>query len=432
MKPAVMLLVIAIVAQSSVAIAEDWPAWRGPSGMGISSEAELPTEWNSTENVRWKAPLPSAGNSTPIIWGDRVFVTQANDVTKWPPKVPENFAGGSSAGGHAVAEKRSVLCFNRLDGTLIWQRDVVYKEPEITHPTNPFCSASPVADGERVIASHGSAGMVCYDFDGRELWRYDTGKLEHLWGTASSPILYKDLCIQWCGPGERQFLIALNKRTGEKVWETIESGGDNGITSRHFLGSWSTPIITKVGDQDQLIFPVPHKLKGYDPRTGRELWTADGPGNYCYSSPVVLDGLALFGQSLYRLGGLGDLSKERLKQRVGSMYISTAVVSGDHLYTYNNVGVPSCFDWKTGEDLWKSQIEKRPGGKTAWGSPILAAGKLYITDQGGTTSVFATGPKYAHLATNELREATNASLAVSQGNLFIRTHKHLWCIGPAN
>jgi outer membrane protein assembly factor BamB len=142
--------------------------------------------------------------------------------------------------------------------------------------------------------------------------------------------------------------------------------------------------------------------------------------------------LALFGQTLYKLGGSGDLSKNRLKHRVGAMYISTAVVSGDYLYTYNNVGVPSCFDWKTGEDLWKSQIDKRPGGKTAWGSPIIAGGKLYITDQAGATSVFETGPKYVHLAANELRETTNASIAVSQGNLFIRTHKHLWCIGQSN
>ena len=117
------------------------------------------------------------------------------------------------------------------EGKLLWQRDVVYKEPEITHPTNPFCSASPVTDGERVVASHGSAGLVCYDFEGKELWRYDVGKLEHLWGNASSPILHGDLCIQWCGPGARQFLLAVNKRTGEKVWETAEPGGDPGITA---------------------------------------------------------------------------------------------------------------------------------------------------------------------------------------------------------
>jgi outer membrane protein assembly factor BamB len=263
-----------------------------------------------------------------------VFLTQPDDVTKWPPKVPEYFAGGSSAGGHAVAEKRSVLCFNRTDGKLLWQRDVVYKEPEITHPTNPFCSASPVTDGERVIASHGAAGLVCYDLDGKEQWRYDVGKIEHLWGTAASPILYENLCIVWCGPGPRQFLLALDKRTGAKVWETTEPGGDDGITSKTFLGSWSTPIVARVGDEDQLVFAVPHKIKGYDPRTGQELWSSAGPGVYCYSSPIVVDGLVIFGRDLVKLGGSGDISKDRLRHRVGSMKISTAVVAGDYLYIY--------------------------------------------------------------------------------------------------
>jgi outer membrane protein assembly factor BamB len=431
MKSNALWMVLIAVAWTASARAENWPAWRGPTGQGVSQETDLPVTWSPTENVRWKTPLPAPGNSTPIIWGDRVFLTQPNDVSKWPPKVPENFAGGSSAGGHAVAEKRSVLCFNRADGKLLWQRDVVYKEPEITHPTNPFCSASPVTDGERVIASHGSAGLVCYDLEGNELWKYDNGPLEHLWGTASSPIIYKDLCIQWCGPGERQFLIALNKKTGEKVWETIEPGGDTGITSRKFLGSWSTPLIINVNGADQLLFAVPHHLKGYDPLTGKELWSSSGPGNYCYSSPLFVDGLAIFGDNVLQVGGAGDISKSRRKYRVGSMYISTAVIVGDYLYTYNNVGVPGCHEWKTGLDVWKEQIDSRPGGSTAWGSPVHAGGRIYITDQGGTTTVVATGPKYELLAVNKLSERCNASIAVSQGNLFIRTHKNLWCIGAA-
>lgn len=414
---------------STSAMAENWPAWRGPTGMGTSSEKKLPLEWSATENVRWKVILPSAGNSTPIVWGDRVFITQANNVTKWPPKIPANFAGGSSAGGYAVAEKRSVICFDRRDGKQLWQGDVIYKDEEITHPTNPFCSASPVTDGERVIASHGSAGLVCYDFEGKELWRYDNGKLEHLWGTASSPILYGDLCIQWCGPGDRQFFVAVDKRTGKKVWEVIEPGGDTGITTKNFLGTWSTPLIANIGGQDQMIFALPRKLKGYDPKTGKELWSSTKQGGYCYSSPLFADGLAIFGQNLVKLGGAGDISKDQLRHRVGSMYISTAVIDGDYLYTYNNVGVPACHEWKTGKEIWSSQIVGRPGGKTAWGSPVLAAGRIYITDQDGATSVFAAGPKYELLALNILKEKCNASMAVSQGDLFIRSHKHLWCIG---
>lgn len=412
-----MRLFIAVLVAASYggsALADNWPAWRGPTGLGVSAEKNLPLKWSTTDNVRWKVKLPAAGNSTPIIWGDRVFITQAGDLTMWPPKVPKNFAGGSSAGGHAIAEKRSVMCFNRADGQLLWQRDVIYKEPEITHGTNPFCSASPVTDGERVIASHGSAGLVCYDFEGKELWRYDVGKLEHLWGNASSPILHGDLCIQWCGPGERQFLLAVDKRTGKKVWETPELGGDPGITSKKFLGSWSTPIIARVGDQDQLIFALPHRLKGYDPTTGKELWSAKVGGTYCYHSPLHVNGIAIFGSSLVKLGGVGDISKNQIKYKVGGMYISTAAIAGDYLYTYG--AVPGCYEWKTGKELWKSQIDQRPGVGDAWGSPVFAADRMYITERKGTTLVFAAGPKYEHLATNQLKEHTDASIAIANGS----------------
>src|SRR6187401_3581281 len=164
----------------TLARAENWPAWRGPAGDGVSSEKNLAVTWSTTENVRWKVALPSAGNCTPIIWGDRVFITQANDVTQWPPKVPAYYAGGASPGGLAIAAKRSVMCFNRADGTLLWQADTPYPHEEMTHADNPFCAASPVTDGERVIASHGPAGLVCYDLAGKELWTYDVGKYEHL------------------------------------------------------------------------------------------------------------------------------------------------------------------------------------------------------------------------------------------------------------
>lgn len=412
-----------------MARADNWPAWRGPTGQGTSAEKDLPLTWSRTENVKWKVALPDAGNSTPIIWGDRVFITQASQKTLWPPKAPENLAGGASPGGYAIAEKRSVICFRRSDGKLLWQGDTTYPEKEITHATNPFCSASPVTDGERVIASHGSAGLVCYDFQGKELWRCDVGKLEHRWGNASSPILHGDLCIHWCGPGDRQFLLAVNKKTGEKVWEVNEQGGDSGLTSGKYSGSWSTPLIARVGDQDQLVFPLPHVLKGYDPQTGKELWSAKAGGTYCYMSPLYVDGIAIFGSSLVRLGGRGDITRDRLKHTVGAMFISTAVVGGDYLYTFNNVGVPQCYEWRTGKELWKDQIAKRPGGTEAWGSLVRAGDRIYIIDRRGTTSVFAAGPKYEHLALNPLEEHTDASLAVSGGELFIHTHKHLWCIG---
>ena len=403
------------------ALADDWAGWRGAGGQGQCAEKNLPLKWGPTENVRWKVALPDAGSSTPVIWGDKVFVTQASEKT-WPPK------GGN--GGIARAKKRSLLCFNRADGKLLWQSDVIYDEDESTHPTNPYCSASPATDGERVVVSHGSAGLHCYDLSGKALWKVDLGKLEHIWGNASSPVLYGDLVILWCGPGERSFLLAVNQKTGAKVWETQEQGA----AANKFEGTWSTPIIVKSEGRDQLILGVPNKLKGYDPKSGRELWSCDGLTSLVYTSPLFADGIAV-GMSGYggaalavKLGGGGDITKNRLWHHPkNGQRIGTGVIVGDHLYMVDEPGTPHCYELATGKDVWQGQIEKRPAGG-AWGSMIHADGKLYITDRGGTTTIFAATPKFEVLGQNRLGEHTDASIAVSNGDLFIRTYKTLWCI----
>ncbi|HZZ76865.1 MAG TPA: PQQ-binding-like beta-propeller repeat protein [Gemmataceae bacterium] len=420
----ILLALVAACTFSAIAAADNWPAWRGPTGQGQSSEKSLPIKWSAKDNVRWKVALPDTGSSTPVIWGDRIFVTQASDKT-WPPK---------AAGGLAVAKKRSLFCFDRADGKVVWQKDVIYPELEATHPTNPYCSASPVTDGERIVVSFGSAGMYCYDFKGSELWKRDLGKLEHIWGNASSPILYKDLAILWAGPGDRQFLIAVNKKTGEKVWHHDEPGGADGLKKGSaWIGSWSTPVIANVDGKDQLILSVPKKLKGFDPATGKELWSCDGLGNLAYTSPLVANGIAVamsgyHGPALaVKLGGTGDITKDRLwhhtkgiPQRIGS-----GVIVGEHLYMLSENGTPQCFEIKTGHEVWKA--ERAPEG--AWGSMVHADGKLYIAGRNGTTMIFAASPKYELLATNKLGEHTDSSIAISNGELFIRTYKNLWCIG---
>ena len=206
------ILLLALHTAQSKLCAENWPGWRGPTGQGICRETNLPVTWSTTENVRWKTPLPDGGNSSPVVWGDRVFLTQASGRTRQPL---ENARNDTSIGAFMVAEKRSVICIDRTSGETVWQRDIAYKEPELTHGTNPLCSATPVTDGERVIAHHGSAGLVCYDMEGKLLWTHEHEKLHHIWGNASSPILYHDLVIIWCGPGDRQFLLAVDRRTGK-------------------------------------------------------------------------------------------------------------------------------------------------------------------------------------------------------------------------
>ncbi len=389
--------------------AADWPAWRGSGGQGQSAEKDLPLKWSTTDNVLWKTALPAPGNSTPIVWGDKVFLAQANQ-------------GGTT---------RGLMCFDRRDGKLLWNQDVSYSEKEKAWNESYYCSASPATDGQRVVVSHGSAGMYCYDLAGKELWkRTDLGRFEHQYGNGSSPVLYGDTVILWCGPNEgrgRNYLLAVEKATGKTVWEYKAPGG-----------SWSTPLIVPVKagaftGEDQLILPIPNKLKGIDPKTGKELWSCDGLTNLVYTSPLYHDGVVVAmsgfnGAALAaRLGGKGDITKDRLwhhprnTQRVGS-----GVIVGEHVYILEENGVPHCYEVTTGKEIW--QIAKRPGRSNSWSSMVHADGRLYVLTHSGDTHVFAASPKYELLATNSLGEHTNASIAVSSGQLFIRTDKNLWCI----
>ncbi|MDA1013215.1 MAG: PQQ-binding-like beta-propeller repeat protein [Planctomycetota bacterium] len=384
----------------------DWPAWRGTSGQGYCEESKVPLTWSETENVKWKVPLEQQGNSTPIVLGNRIFITQATT-------------------GGAI---RSLLCLSRKDGKLLWQKDVSYSEKERSWNKNWYCNASPVTDGERVLVSFASAGMYCYDFDGKELWkRTDLGTWDHGFGSGSSPILYGDTAILWCGPNEktgRNFLLSVKKATGETVWEHDEK-----------LGSWGTPLIIQSGGKDQLLLSTQPSLKGLDPKTGKELWSCDGHDKYVYTSPlfgkdVVVAMTGYTGQAFaVKLGGTGDITGDRLWlhkkniQRVGS-----GIIVGDHVYILEENGVPHCYDLLTGEEVWK--VEKRPNGGNTWGSMVHVNGRLYVMTKKAITLVFAANPKYELLATNTLGngDSTNSTPVISNGEVFLRTFKHLYCI----
>src|SRR5688572_27961779 len=208
MRATSLLSFFAIFASAATTIvsAANWPAWRGPEGTGVSAEKDLPLRWSTNENVRWRVALPDRGNSTPIVWGNRVFITQAVEKEG----------------------RRTLICFDRATGRQLWLQGPTYTENDPTHSTNPQCAASPVTDGERIIASFGSAGLYCYDFEGKELWHRDLGKQIHIWGNGSSPVLHGNACFLNFGPGERTFLIAVDKRTGKELWKVEESGGHSG------------------------------------------------------------------------------------------------------------------------------------------------------------------------------------------------------------
>jgi outer membrane protein assembly factor BamB len=392
--------------------AENWPAWRGPTGLGISKEPEeaFPLEWGPEKNVRWKVPLPGPGNSTPIVWEGRIFITQATDAGK----------------------SRSTLCLDRADGKILWRRAVEHSEPEPTHEDNPYCSASPATDGKRVVVFHGSAGARSYDLEGAELWRYDTGKLHHIWGNASSPVLHGNLCFLNCGPGDRTFLVALDLETGKKVWQVDIPGGLSGGESSTWTGSWSTPLVLSPTGAPELAVSYPGRLLAFEPGSGKEIWHAEGLGRLVYTSPVFADGIVAslsgFGGPAIavKAGGNGDVTSthrlwrhEKAQQRIGS-----GVTVNGNLYIVNEPGVAECLELRTGSTLWRERL-----GSTCWSSPVLIGSRLYVPDMSGDCFVFRASPaKLELLAKSSLGERTLSSFAVSNGEILIRTHRRLWCI----
>lgn len=395
----------------------NWPSFRGPSGNGHASpQAKPPLRWSATENVLWKIELPGPGNSTPAVWNERIFITQSLDKD-----------------GH----ERALLCLDRRTGKELWRRVEQYQDNEPTHRDNPYCSASPATDGQRVVVAHGSAGVYCYDFDGKQLWHYATGKLHHIWGNAASPVIHDGLVFLNCGPGERTFLVALNLADGKEVWKVDIPGGKYGEKPSEWLGAWSTPNVVRVQGRDLLIASWPELLAAYDPKTGKEIWRCTGLGRLVYTSPVVSPEVVVIccgygGPALaVRPDGQGDLTQshrlwrteERNPQRIGS-----GVLLGDYFFQPNaGPGSVHCMEWRTGKVLWQERL-----GDVFWGSLVYAANRLYVTDKRAVTYVLAAGPKFELLAKNELDGATtHATPVIVDDIVLIRTWKHLWCLREA-
>ena len=399
----------------STAFGTDWPAWRGPTGDGVSTESHLPTTWSRTQNVRWQVILPGPGNSTPIVWEDKVLITQAIDEE----------------------HRRLLICFDRRHGNERWRSGVVYDNPETTHRTNPQCSGSPVTDGTRVYVSFGSAGLYCYDLQGRELWGRHLGKQAHIWGNGASPVLYDELCILNFGPGERTFLLAVDKHSGTTVWRHDEPGGAFGRDRNDWIGSWTTPIIRRINDNDQLIMIYPNRVCAFDPETGEELWSCRGLNPLVYTSPLFKDDLvvAMGGFSgktvAVKATGTGDVTEThrlwlhpKTKQRIGS-----GVIAGNFIYVHNDPGIAECFELESGNLVWEERLRGDSAKNTNWSSMMLAGDKIYSLNQSGDTFVLRASPTFELLAVNSLNEPSNSSVVPSNGELFIRTHQSLWCIG---
>jgi outer membrane protein assembly factor BamB len=397
--------------------AADWPAWRGPHGTGVYDEVDLPTTWSATENVAWKAPLPGPGNSTPVVAAGRVFVTCASDK----------------------GATRSVLCFDRASGKLLWRQDTKFTGEETTHETNPYCAASPATDGRRVFAWHGSAGVVAYDAQGgKPLWQRDLGPFRHIWGNASSPVLYGEKLILQLGPGPETRLVALDARSGQTVWEN-DLPEAKGKAPDHWKGSWGTPVLYKADDgRTTLVAGLPQYVAGFDPESGKELWRCRGLGDLVYTNPLIGNGVIVqmsgyqgpaLALRVPKPGETGDLTASHrlwLVEKGNPQRVGSGVIADEHVYILNDPGVAECIELRTGKQVWKQRA-----AHSSWGSMVLSGDRLYVTDMSGQTVVLRAGPKFELLHENALADGdlTRASVAVSDGQIFIRTYKQLYCIG---
>jgi outer membrane protein assembly factor BamB len=307
--------------------------------------------------------------------------------------------------------KRSLYCYDRSDGRQRWVRTVELDRDEPTHKTNPHGSSTAVANGKLVVVWHGSAGMYCYDFEGNQLWKRQLGEFKHMWGDGTSPIIYQDRVIMHCGPGEKVFVTALDLATGKTIWKTDEAieGDGSHRNDKSPMGSWSTPLVANVRGQDQIICMMPTRVVGYAPTDGKILWTCDGirgpKGDLAYSSPVIADDVCVCiggynGPGMaFKLGGAGDITaSRRWRKESNPQSIGSGVVIDGYFYRPNaDPGTIDCLEPATGKILWTD----RAGGGVMWGSIVYA---------------------------DDLGETTNSTPAISDGEIFLRTHQHLYCI----
>lgn len=406
----------------SSAASNDWPSWRGPNGDGkITDTVSYPISWSETERIAWKVALPDRGNSSPIMARGRVFLTQSEDEGRL----------------------RSLMCFDSTIGKLLWKQTVNYGKVEETHKTNPHCPASPVTDGILIFAWHGNAGLYAYTFDGKEIWHRDLGtNYAHIWGPhASSPVLVGSVLFIHAGPGPIEKLFALQKDTGQTIWETDLDAYESS-DAKEFKGSWATPLLMDNGGRLELLLGLPGYLTGYDGKTGKELWRVAGLGDLCYTNVLTGGGRALY-LSGYGGPGLamrlakptetGDLTATHLLwadppkgKNQNSQRIGSGQVIGDHFYLLNEPGVMQCSLVETGEILWRERLSA-----SSWSSMNLIGNTLYVNDTKGTTYLIEPNPSALKiLATNPVDrdQHTNASLAFADGRIFIRTDAFLYAV----
>jgi len=409
-------LVILILSLITIATAQNWPQWRGPNLNGLSGEKNLPAKWTTEENIAWKVAMPGWSGSTPIIWGNHIFL---------------NVAEGDNLFLWAV---------DKTKGEVLWKRPLGGGNVKMRKQN--MSSPSPVTDGKSVYVMTGTGLLKGFDFAGKELWsrdiQKDYGEFGLNWGYASSPLLYEDsLYVQvlhGMKTDDPSYVLRINKASGKTVWKVERP--TNAI--RESPDAYTTPALFRTGKNVEIVITGGDSVTGHDPATGKELWRANGlnpdnnPSYRIVASPVV------FGDIIYaptrvkpllalRGGGRGDITSSHLLwSNLNGPDVPTPVTDGTYFYIVNDRGIVWCLDAKTGKEIYGPERIK-PG--TYSSSPVLADGKIYITNEEGLTTVIKAGPTFEVLAENPLADYTLSSPAISDGQIFIRTATNLYAIG---
>jgi outer membrane protein assembly factor BamB len=429
------LATLALILLPKGAFAQNWPHWRGPNANGISPETGLPVAWGPSDNIAWKVKLPGRGMSTPIVWGDRIFVTSQIGFGKVDSRWNSWELSLSSARyeGPVLSDDGPVTfviqCFRREDGKQLWEHRIPAEEPlPAVHAFHNLSTPSPVTDGERLYVWFGTGQIMALTLDGQAIWSRNLGKeyspFQLQWGHGSSPVLHKESLFLLCDHAPAAYLLALDRRTGKQVWKA-----DRGKELR----SYSTPFLVAVGNRFELIVNSNPRIDAYDPETGQLLWHADDHCRVPIPMPVSANGVLYASRGsesgpfmAIRPGGKGDVSQTHVLWRIptGAPYVSSVLYYQDLLYMATEVGIVRCIDPKTGETVW---VERIGGNFSA--SPVGADGKVYLLNEEGETVVLEAGRKCKVLARNALKEVCRASLAVAGGQIFIRSDEHLYSIG---
>ncbi len=440
-----------IVEAESASADQYWPAWRGPVATGVAPHADPPLEWGETKNVKWKVKIPGRGTSTPVIWGDKVFILSAIAAEKKaepavaaapaPDSTTNTNAqadagarrrGGGFGRGEKPTEKHQfvVLCLDRVSGKVLWQRTAREEVPhEGHHQDHGFASASPVTDGNLVIAYFGSRGLHCYDMDGNLKWSKDFGHMitRNGFGEGASPTLHGDaVFISWDDETQNDFIVALSKKDGNELWRT----------PRNEPTGWTTPLVIEKDKKLQVVVNA-KTIRSYDFASGKEIWSCSGMTDNAI--PCLVNdadtlyaisgfrGAALLGIKLGRTGDLTGTDAIRWSYNKSTPYVPSPLLAGNRLYFLaGNTGKLSCFDTREGRGLFEA--EQLEGVFGVYASPVAAKDRVYVLGREGRTIVLKQSDKLEVLANNKLDERTDASIALAGRELFIRGQENLYCI----